>query len=185
MLDVTRWVAFVSVGAGGCQPGDPFVCFGAKPTKMACVWDFLRDRKKTRRRHKWELGSRQERAVNRSQGNSTVRKGWLQWPVDAEAGLANVRRWVSISGGFVGISLEYTLSIAHRCTENYAKVSQISPFLRLDQTQVCNCLFFFSSSLSVVYIVFCVFLKNVKYPWPERRETTRRSDGHEWFRMLR
>ena len=45
-----------------------------------------------------------------------------------------VRGWVSVPCGFVGISLEYTL--AHRCTESYAKVSQTSPFLRLELNQV-------------------------------------------------
>ena len=34
--------------------------------------------------------------------------------VDSKAGLANGRWWVSVPGGFVGISLEWTLAIAHR-----------------------------------------------------------------------
>ena len=32
------------------------------------------------------------------------------------------RGWVSVPGGCVGISLGYTLAIAHRCTESYRKI---------------------------------------------------------------
>ena len=41
------------------------------------------------------------------------------------------------------------------------------------------------SPLSIVYVVSCVFIKKCEIPLPEMRETTRRSDGHEWFRKLR
>ena len=33
-----------------------------------------------------------------------------------------------------------------------------------------------------MYVVFCVLVKKTKYPGPDMRETTRRSDGHEWFK---
>ena len=82
-----------------------------------------------------EQGSRQNKAVGRREQ--------ALGPVDLELGLANVRGWVSVPGGFLGISLEYTLALAHRYTESYVKVSQTSPFLRLELTQVRVCLFSF------------------------------------------
>ena len=66
-----------------------------------------------------------------------------------------MRGWVSIPLGFVGISLEYTLALAHRCTESQAKVSQTSPFLRLEITQVRVYSLFFRP-LSCVCCVLCV-----------------------------
>ena len=110
---------------------DSFVCFGTKPTQGACAWDFPRDRTRAREGRSQstevdridqdrEQGSRQKRAGAKTCGLRT--------------GLANVRGWVSVPCGFVGILLEYTLALAHRCTEIYAKVSQTSPFLRLELT---------------------------------------------------
>ena len=63
-----------------------------------------------------EQGSRQTWVVSWRE-QSTFRERWLLGPVDPEAGLANVRGWVSVPGDFVGISLEYMLAIAHRSTE--------------------------------------------------------------------
>ena len=147
-------------GCGYEQVPVSFVCFGTKPTQRACAWD-LRDRKKTirrrrpeedegrhvprvNRRKQWtELASQQERAVDRSLGKPTVTERRLLGPMDPEAGLANVRGWVKVPGGFVGIPLDYTLTIAHRFTESYSKMSQNSPFLRLELTQIRVCLFSF------------------------------------------
>ena len=114
------------------------VCFGAKPTQRACARDFPRDRKRTREGRSQsgtEKTSRQNREIGRREQE--------QGPVDSEVGLANVRGWVSVPGGFVGISLEYTLVLALRCTESYTKLSQTSPFLRLELTQVRVYLFTF------------------------------------------
>ena len=159
---------FVSVGVGisECQSEDSFIRFGAKATQTACSRDFLRDWKKTRKGNvpgqSTEESSQQKRAINRSQGKVTVRKRRLPSeelrPVNLEAWSANARGWVSVPGGCVGILLGYTLTIS-RCTENHTKVSQTSPFLRLELTQVRACLFFFSSTLSVVYVVSCMFVK--------------------------
>ena len=55
----------------------------------------------------------------------------------------------------VGISLEYTLALAHRCTESHAKVSQASPFWRLELTQGRVCSLFFHP-LVCVCCVLCV-----------------------------
>ena len=75
-------------------------------------------------------------------------------PAESEAGLANVRGWVSVPGGFVGISLEYTLTLAHRCRESHAKVLQTSPFLCLELTQVRVYLFSFIPSSRLCMLCF-------------------------------
>ena len=123
------------MGVGECQSEDPFVCFGARPTQSACVWDLLRNWKKTRegrsqsRTEKLtEQGSRQESAVNRSRENPTARTCGHRGCISQHE---------SISQHF-----KYMLAVVHRCTESYTKVLQISPFLRLELTQVCDCLFF-------------------------------------------
>ena len=74
-----------------------------------------RRRRKAKSKKEAEQSSRQKRIVKRREQELG--------PVDLEAGLAYVRGWVSVPGGFVGISFEYTLAIAHRCTESYTKVS--------------------------------------------------------------
>ena len=172
-------IRFCECGCGS-QSGDPFVCFGAKLTQRACVRDYLRDQKRTRegRSQSSQLNEavkrrRQNREVDRTGQSTKVvgswhsreKKGRLLVSVDSEAGLAIVIGCVSVPSGFVGISLEYTPALAHRCTESYAKVSQTSPFLRLELTQVRVCLFvLFSSTLFVVYIEFCVSVKKCEIP---------------------
>ena len=147
----------------GCQSEDPFVCFGIKPTQRACAPP---DRKRTREERsqsRQEKEAEQRSWQNRGSQQSREER-WMLEPVDSEAGLANMRGWVSIPGGFVGISLEYTLTLAHRCTESHAKVSQTSPFLHLELTQV-RLFVLFSSTLSVVYVVLCcVSVKKCEIP---------------------
>ena len=115
-------------------------------------------------RKRWKEGPRaeqrrrQNREVDRT-GQSAGENRRLLGPMDSEVELANARRWVSVPGGFVGISLEYTPAIACRYTESYAKVSETSPFLRLQLTQVRVCFFLFSFILLVVYVVFCVSVR--------------------------
>ena len=142
---MTGWVAFISVGVGVCASQRiHFVRFGATHTKG----DYLRDQKKTREGRSQRTGqsagetSPQNRVVDRSwrkltvekgdyKGLCTQRPGWPMWE-DGSAFLVTV-----------GISLKYTLALAHRCTESYTKVSQTSPFLRLELTQARVCLFSF------------------------------------------
>ena len=125
-------VSIRCVGVGKCHSEDPFVCFGAKPTQRACAWYLLRYLRKTREvRSQGEQRRRQNRAFDR-RGQSTEvgrsrqsreedrrrqsagERWWLLVCVVSNAGSANLRRLVSIPGSFVGISLEYTLAIAHR-----------------------------------------------------------------------
>ena len=141
---VTWWVAFISVGVGKCQSEDSFVCFGAKATQ---------DRKRMREersesQQKW-TGQRTDQLTEK--GSRQKRAGAITCGL--RSGLANVRGWVSIPYGFVEISLEYMLTLAHRCTESYAKMSQTSPFLRLELTQVCLFSFLPPSRLYILCFV--------------------------------
>ena len=81
--------------------------------------------------------------------------------MDSETRSANARGCVSVPGGCVGISLGYTLAIAHRSTECLESVN--TP-LRFELTQIRACLLFFSSTLSVVYVVSYVFVKKCEMP---------------------
>ena len=72
----------------------------------------MRLEEQKRRKHR----SRQL-AENRTGQSTEVGGSRLPEPVDPEAGFANMRSWISIPGDFLGISLEYTLVLAHRCTE--------------------------------------------------------------------
>ena len=135
------------------------------------------------------LGSQQKRAVNGSWRKVMVReRGLLSeklGPVDPEAGLANVRGWVRIPGGCVGISLGYTLVIA-RCTEIHRKLSQTSLFLRLELTQVHACFFLlFFHPLGCVCCVLCVYKAMWNAPgwrWEKRLDNQM---AMSWFRRLR
>ena len=66
------------------------------------------EQKKTvnRRDQGREMTSRQSRTVGNREQELV--------PSESVTGSTNVRGWVSIPGGFMGISLEYTLAIAHR-----------------------------------------------------------------------
>ena len=131
------------MGVGKSQSEDSFVSFGAKPTQRACARDFPRDRKRTRKGRSQSQEKEAEQTSRQRTGRSAGESRRLLGCVDPEIGLANVRGWVSIPGDFVGISLEYTLAIACRCTESSTKMSQTSPFLHLELTQVRVCLFSF------------------------------------------
>ena len=141
---------------------DVCICASQRNPLFVLAWnpqDFLGDQKRTRKGKVWR------------QSTEVRGRWWLEkWLlskelglVDPEAGLANVRGWVSVPGGCIGILLGYTLAIA-RSTENHTKVSQTSPFLHLELTQVRDRLFFFSFTLSVVYVMSCVFVKLCEMP---------------------
>ena len=105
--------------------------------------------------------SQQKRAVNRRRGKVTVRDRRVLseevGPVDPEAGLANMRGWVSVPGGCVGISPGYTLAIAHRCTRKPHK-SVINFFLLVLGANLTPCLFvlLFFHPLGRICCVLCV-----------------------------
>ena len=96
-----------------------------------------------------EQRSWQNRAVDRSRGKPTARM------CGTRAGLVNVKRWVSFPGGFVGISLEYTLAIAHRIL---GKCHKLLPSCAWSYPSPCLFVLF-SPTILVKYVVFCVSVK--------------------------
>ena len=86
----------------------------------------------------------------------------------------------SLLVAFSEFSLGYTLTLAHRNTECTKSVTDTSPLLRLEQTQVCICLFvLFFHPLGCV---LCV--RKEMYYTPGRRweKSLDDSDGHLWFK---
>ena len=117
-----------------------------------------------KRRQSTGEGSQQERVVNRSWGRTngqrkvTARNCGPRGCVSQRERMSQHSWW--LCGNFARI---------HACDSpqmhrSFTKVSQTSPFLLLELTQVRVCLFFFSSTPSIVYIVFCVFVKKCEIP---------------------
>ena len=101
--------------------------------------------------------SRREKSTEVGGSRQSREERRLREPVDSVARFAHVKGWVSVPGGFVGILLEYTLAIAYKSTKCQESVTNFSLLAR-------DCLFFFSSTLSVVYVVFCVSIKKCGIP---------------------
>ena len=97
----------------------------------------------------------QNRSVSRiEKSREEIRR--LLGPVDPEAGLANLRGEVSIPGDCVGVSLEYTLAIAHRSTDCWESVTNFSLLaLGANLSPLLFVLFFFHP-VGCVYCVLCV-----------------------------
>ena len=137
---------------GECQSEDPFVCFGTKPTQRAGTRDLPWDQKKTKEgrsqsQQKWaEQGSRQERAVNRSRGKPTARMCGPGCQVGHRERMNQHSGW--LCGNFTQIH-------ALDSSQNARKMSQTSPLLRLEWTQVRVCSLIFHP-LGCVCYVFCV-----------------------------
>ena len=127
----------------GCQSEDLFVCFGAKPTQKAGERDFPQDRKRTRegrsqREQKKPVNRRgQNRAVSRRE-QATARTCGRRGRVGQHERIS-LRSWW-LCENFAQIHAHASSADG---TENCTKVSQNSPFLRLELTQVRVCLFSF------------------------------------------
>ena len=93
--------------------------------------------------------SGQNRPVERTGQSTDVGGSWRSRK--AAARTCELRCWVGqrekmSQHSFVALwefRSKYTRAIACLCTESYTKVSQTSPFLRFEQTQVRVCLFSF------------------------------------------
>ena len=100
------------MGVGECQSEDSFVLVRNphKGLALEILYETGRRWRKARTQ-----GSQQKRAVNRRRGKVTVRDRCKDLgTVDSDAGLVNVREWLSVPGGCIGILLRYTLVIAHK-----------------------------------------------------------------------
>ena len=159
---MARCWSFVSVSMGEYQSEDSFVRFSVKPTQRACARDFFWDRKKTREGkipgQSIEESSQQKSGEGDGQRKTTAKRGVgtceLRNQVSERERMSQRSWW--LCRNFAQIHARD--SQMHQ-TENHTKVPQTSPFLCLKLTQVRDCLFLFSSTLSAVYVVSCVFVK--------------------------
>ena len=120
----------------GWQSEDPFVCF-VRNLHKGLGSEISHETGRGRGKDgPWVKRRRYNIEVDRT-GQLAGKSRRLLGCVDPDAGLANLRGWVSIPGDFVGISLEYTLAIAHRMQ---GKCHKLPPFLRSELTQVLVCL---------------------------------------------
>ena len=107
------------------------------------------------------VNSRKQWAEEASQQKSGEgdgkRKGTRSWVGQRER-ISQHSWW--LCGNFARIHAHDSPQI-HRKLQKW---SQTSPFLHLELTQVRACLVFFSSTLSVVYVVSCVFVKQCEIP---------------------
>ena len=122
-------LAIRCVGLSECQSEDPVVFLVRNPHKELAS-EISHETGRGRGKEDPKVRERQNREVNRAgqstgessrqkSGEADGRERWLLESVDWDAGLDNMRRWDSIPGGFVGISLEYTLALAHRMIGTY------------------------------------------------------------------
>ena len=95
--------------------------------------------------------SGQNRLVERTDQLTEVEGSWQSRKTFEDAGLMNARKWVSIPSGFVGVSLEYTLVLAHRMHKSVTGFSLLAL-----GANPSSWLFFFFRLLGGV---FCVLVK--------------------------
>ena len=147
------------VGVGECKTEDSFVCFGVKTTQRACVQDFLRDRKKTKEckvpKQSTEEDSKQKLGEGDGQRRAAAKREAMTCKFRSRVGQRErmSQRFWWLCRGFARIHARYSLQM-HGIRQ---KSAQTSLFLRLELTQVRACLFFFSSTLLVGYVVSCMF----------------------------
>ena len=171
-------VSLRCVGVGECQSEDSFVCFAAKPAQRACTRDFLRDRKKTRKgkvpeQNRKELATVRER--RRSERGSFWRRSWDLWTQRP-----GQPAWEDESAFLVAVWEFFSNTRSwhppkHRMPERCQNFSLLT--LRPNPSP---CLFvLLSSTLGYICYICYIFVKHVKCPWPEMRESTRLSNSHE------
>ena len=172
-------MVLISVSMGECQSEDSFVCFGEKPTQKG-----LRTRFPTRSED--DKKNQGPRAVNRSRGKAMVRERRLlseEWgPVNSEAKSANVRGWVSVLDGCVGISLWYTLAIAYRKTAESVKNVFLLALGANPSPSFLVLLFFHPLGCACCVLCACKAMWNA----PSRRRQKPLDDrmAMSWFRRL-
>ena len=117
------------VGVSKCQSEDSFVCFGAKPTQRACARDFLRDRTRE---------GRFQGRTDQSTGESSRQKSG---EADGRTNVVGQREKISQHSWW--LRENFARIHARDSSQNARKVSQTSPFLRLELTQFRICSLFF------------------------------------------
>ena len=140
------------VGVSECQSEDPFVCFGVKPTQRACAQDLPRDRKRTREGKVPE----QNRPGNRSRRKPTARIYGSRGQVGQRERMSQHSWW---------LCRNFTLIHARDSSQMHRKLCEsVTHFSLLAlgaNPSPCLLVLF---SLSVVYVVFCGFVKICEIP---------------------
>ena len=139
------------------------------------------DRKRT------EGGSRQRKADNRSRQNipgESSEQGSRQKRAEARAcGLrGRVGQCERMSQRSWWLCGNFTQIHNHTSPQIHRKLHKSVTNSSLLMLRVRVCLFSFLPPSRLCMLCFVCLQRNVKYPWPEMSETTRRSDSHEWFR---
>ena len=111
---MTRWMAFVSVGVGATQRILLSVLARNPHKGLAREISHETGRERGKQGPRAVERRRQNRAVDRREQSVEVGGSRLLGCVDPEAGFSKVRGCVCVPGDFVGISLEYTLTLPHR-----------------------------------------------------------------------
>ena len=156
----------------GCYLEDPFVCFGVKPTKRACAQDFPRERNKTRE----VKVAGQTWAVDRSEQNKAVGRTGQSVGESNQQESREAECWDLWARGRVGQRERMSQRSLWLC-EYFAHIHALDSLqmyrkLCKGVTNFCflalganpsPCVFvLFSSTFSLVYVVFCVSVKKCK-----------------------
>ena len=157
---MTRWVAFVSVGVSASQR-IPLSVLAQNPHKgFASKISHETRRGGGKARSQNRAVERTERTgQSREQKRAVSRREQELGPVDSEARLANMRGWVSVPGGFVrNVARIYAHDSSQMHRKLHKSVTNFSLLaLGANPSLWLFVLLFFD--LSIVYVVFCVFVK--------------------------
>ena len=114
-----------------CQSEDPFPFLVWNPHKgLVCKFSHKtrrgRGKEGPRESREGDQSREEDRTDQSTEENKAISRREQELNLWTQSGLANVRRWVSFTSGFVGISLEYTLTLAHRSTKCEESVTDFS-----------------------------------------------------------
>ena len=156
-----EWHSFLWVWVSANQR-IPLSVLALNPHKRVVRDIFLRDRMKTRKGKVPGHSRRRQSAKESGQRKATAKWGAKTCGHRGRVGQRErmSRRSWWLCGNFARIHARVSPQM-HRKLQ---KSPQTSPFLILELTQVRACLFFFFSTLLVVYFVSCVFVKKCEIP---------------------
>ena len=123
-----------------------------------------------RKKQSTEEGSRQKLEEADGQGKSIARTCGFRGRVGQRERTSQHCRW--LYGNFARTHVRDSLQMNR-------KLHKSLTILHLELIQVHVYLFSFLPSSRLCMLCFVCFYRNLKYSWPEMRETTRRSDCHK------
>ena len=150
--------AFVSVGVGERQSEDFFCLLWTEThTRSLCARFPTRPEKDEERQGLMAINRKKELATVKERRWSQKSGCWARsWDLWTQRPGQRAREDVSVPSSCVVILFEY-MHVSDTETQNVSKVLKTSAFLRLGQTQVHACLFFFLP-LSIIYVASVVCL---------------------------